>query len=106
MRFKLLTLALSSAIAVVGLTGCDEGHVDGDEQVVIEKEVKSSVDKEVQTPLQKNYDTMDACKQEFSTDGDCTSTTIIVDNQPRTVFISPFFYPWGAIYHPWGVYSY
>lgn len=93
-RIKLITLVAAISF---GIAACDD-HPDPDDQAVVEHEV--------QTPLQKTYDSLDECKQEFSTDGDCTTTTVIVDNQPHTVFISPFFYPWGAIYHPGGYYSY
>lgn len=91
MKLKFVTLIAAMALA---LAACDDDHPNPDDQLAVDHEVK--------TPLQKQYSSMDDCKKEFSTEGDCTTTTVIVDNQPQTVFISPLFYPWGAIYHPWG----
>jgi hypothetical protein len=100
-QLKFITLAAAMCIA---LAACDD-HPSGDDQALVQAD-QAKVDQEVQTPLQKSYDSIDDCKKEFSTDGDCTTQTIIVDNQPRVVFFSPFYYPWGAIYHPGGFYSY
>lgn len=95
--YKMKTLVLVCAMALV-LPGCEEDHPNPDDQRI--------VDHEVQTPLQKSYDTIDDCKKEFTTDGDCTEQTIIVNGQSQHVFISPIFYPWGAIYHPYGGWAY
>lgn len=94
MKLKLVTLIAAMALA---LTACDD-HPNPDDQRM--------VDNEVQTPLQKSYDSIDDCKKEFSTDGDCTSQTVIVDGSPHVVFFSPYYYPWGGIYHPMGGWAY
>ena len=86
------SLILTSAISFA-LVGCDE-HPNADDQRLVDNEIK--------TPLQKSYDTIDDCKKEFNTDGDCTQSTVVVNGESHTVFVSPYFYPWGAIYHPWG----
>lgn len=93
MKLKLVTLIAAMALA---LSACDD-HPDPDDQRM--------VDNEVQTPLQKTYDSIDDCKKEFTTDGDCTTQTVVINGSPQVMFYSPLFYPWGGIYHPllgWG----
>jgi hypothetical protein len=48
------------------------------------------------TAMQKQYSSESACRQEFPTAGDCVRQT---NSTGGSFFMSPLFYPWGAIYH-------
>ena len=55
------------------------------------------------TVMQKRYKGKDECQREFPQEGDCVRYTTASGGHG---YISPFFYPWGGIYHSNGTMSY
>jgi hypothetical protein len=82
MKSKFLVLAMATVI--VALSGC----------------ANSQDNKQA---MQKNYQTADACQKDFPQANDCTRYTTSTGGYG---YHSPFFYPWGGIYHSNGVMSY
>jgi hypothetical protein len=91
-------LALSLSMALVALTGCSSRSQAGN---------TNSPDNTV--AMQKRYNSQAECQRDFPTAGDCTRTTVSGTNGVNHgggFFMSPFFYPWGGIYHSNGSMSY
>lgn len=84
MKSKLLIVAMAAAI--VSLAGCAR-----------------SQSADTRTAMQKNYNSEADCRKEFAQPGDCVRYTTSTGGYG---YHSPFFYPWGGIYHSNGVMSY
>lgn len=83
MKNKLLVLGLTAAI--VAMSGCARSQPD------------------TRTAMQKNYTSQADCQRDFPQAGDCTVYTTSTGGY---AYHSPFFYPWGGVYHSSGMMGY
>lgn len=81
MKNKFLVLAMTTVI--VALSGCARSQDT--------------------TAMQKNYQSQTDCQKDFPQANDCTRYTT---SNGGYGYRSPFFYPWGGIYHSNGLMSY
>lgn len=58
---------------------------------------------DTKTAMQKQYRTKEDCRREFPKEGDCRE---VRTGSGGMIFMSPYFYPWGAIMHGNGSVSY
>ena len=93
MNKKIMFLALS--MALVAVAGCSSRSQAGNSSAADNK-----------TAMQKRYNSQAECQRDFPVAGDCTRTTVSGTNNGGGMFMSPFFYPWGGIYHSNGSMSY
>lgn len=84
MKSKLLVLAMATAI--VTLAGCAR-----------------SQSADTRTAMQKDYTSQADCQRDFPQANDCVRYTTSTGGYG---YHSPFFYPWGGIYHSNGMMSY
>ena len=98
MKTKFLVFALTAAL--VAATGCSQ-------------RTPAPQTDTTKTAMQKKYNSEAECKADFPTAGDCvrqTTSTGAVGGSSHAgggfFFMSPFFYPWGAVAHNNGSTSY
>lgn len=61
---------------------------------------------DTRTAVQKQYATQADCQKDFPVAGDCTFVTNTAGAPGMGHFMSPYFYPWGAIMHSNGMIDY
>lgn len=90
MKNKLLVMAMAAAI--VAISGCAKSQPDTS-----------------RTAMQKRYNSQAECQKDFPKDGDCTrvtGNTAGAGGHGGGFFMSPYFYPWGAVMHSNGSVDY
>lgn len=87
MKNTVLVLALAAIVGIVGCTAKSQGSSDS------------------KTAMQKRYKSQAECRKEFPKEGDCVRHTS-TGGTGGAFFMSPYFYPWGAIMHNNGLTSY
>lgn len=97
MKNKLMVLALTAAL--VSVAGCKQAPSPG------------TVQDTTKTAMQKKYTNEADCKKDFPQAGDCVRQTTTAAGAGAVgghggFFMSPFFYPWGAVMHNNGTTSY